>query len=403
MQVKSSPRKPRAKEPTVKKAKKPRTDFPSTNVSSPIRAPKQKIRQYAYNEDDNDEEDAFDVPRHPTRKKKARGYEDDGFVVNDDDLDGDFPPVRVARAIKTAHGKKPEHPMPSPEERVEQLDDNQSCTYIDFMTGARALRKEIMVAKDIRNPIFNDTVLQNMGLELPRDLDEMLLLPEIRPEMVERYGKRFMPLITNSRKLYKGNVPGRRILPTIRQTVHRVAAEDEDDDGEILDPNHQNIIDLCSEGESEGEAAPAIEDTESNYFDSEDDEDDGDLHTSHHFAQHIDPEVEAFNNRMTQLGPAVPKSAKASGAPSARGGSKAPAAKKGKTFRRNGSGSFGGKSYGGIKKRAAKASGGRTSGGTGTTKKAATGSRRAGAPGGGEPSGGGALPGPWSVIMAMPT
>ncbi|KAH6388858.1 DNA helicase [Parastagonospora nodorum] len=404
MQVRSSPRKPRAKEPAAKKAKKPRTDFPSTNVSSPIRAPKQKIRQYAYSMDDNDEDEAFDAPRHPTRKKKARGYEDDGFVVDDDDLDGDFPPVRVARSVKTAQGKKPECPMPSPEERVEQLDDNQSCTYIDFMTGARKLRKEIMVAKDIRNPIFNDTVLQNMGLELPKDLDEMLLLPEIRPEMVERYGKRFMPLITNSRKLYRGNVPERRILQSIGQTKHSVVDEDDDDDdGEILDPNHQNIIDLCSEGEGEGEgeAAPAIEDTESNYFDSEDD--DGDLHTSHHFAQHIDPEVEAFNNRMTQLGPAVPKSTKVSGASSARVGSRAPAAKKGKTFRRNGSGSFGGKSYGGVKKRAAKVSGGRASGGTGTTKKAATGSRRGGAPGGGEPSGGGALPGSWGVIMAMPT
>ncbi|KAH4101927.1 hypothetical protein HBH98_135810 [Parastagonospora nodorum] len=106
---------------------------------------------------------------------------------------------------------------------------------------------------------------------------------------------------------------------------------------------------------------------------------------------------------MTQLGPAVPKSTKVSGASSARVGSRAPAAKKGKTFRRNGSGSFGGKSYGGVKKRAAKVSGGRASGGTGTTKKAATGSRRGGAPGGGEPSGGGALPGSWGVIMAMPT
>jgi bloom syndrome protein len=356
--------------------------------------PKQTIRQYAYNEDDNDEDDAFDVPCHPTRQKKVRGFEADGFVVNDVGSDSDFPPVRVAKTAKAAQVKKPGRPIPSTDERIDQLDDKQSCTFIDFMTGARKLRKEIMLAKDHRVPIFNDTVLQNMGLELPRDLDEMLLLPEIKPEMVERYGKRFLPLVTNSRRLYRGNVPERRYLQILRQTAQVIVDDDEDDDGEVLDPNHQNIIDLCSDGE-----APVVaEDFESNYYDSEDDDDDGELHISHHFTQHVDPDVEAFNNQMTQLGPAVPKSAKASRAPVARGGSRAPAAKKGKTFRRNGSGSFGGKSFGGVKKRAAKGSGSRASGSTGATKKAASGGRK-----GGEPSGGGTLPATWGTIMAMPT
>jgi bloom syndrome protein len=390
LQVRASPRKPRAKETAAKKSKKARTEYPSTNVSSPIRAPKQTIRQYAYKEDDDEDDETFDAPRHPVRKKKARGYEDDGFVVDDDDFDKEFAPVRVAKPTKTAKVKRPGPPIPSADERVDAMDDKQQCTFIDFMTGARKLRREITAEKGHREPIFNDTVLQNMGLELPTDLDEMSCLPGIKQEMLERYGKRFMPLIRNSKRLYRGNVPERRYLQPLPQTVNDV--DEQEDDDEVLDPNHQNIIDLCSDGE----AIPVEEDSESNYFDSDDEEDDGgELHISHYFTQHVDPEVEAFNNQMTQLGPAVPKSAKASRATAPRGGSNAPTARKGKAYRRSGSGSVG-KSFAGVKKGAPKGTNSRASGGAGTAKKATTSGRR------GQPSGG-TLPGNWGSIMAMPT
>jgi bloom syndrome protein len=392
MQVRSSPRKSRAKEPAAKKTKKQRTEIPSTNVSSPIRAPKQKIRQYAYNGDYDDEDDAFDVPRHPTHKQRAHGFEVDDFVANDDDIDGDFPPIRVARPSKSAKSKALGHPITT-DERVDELNDEQQCTFIDFMTGARKLRREIMAEKGHREPIFNDTVLQEMGLELPTDVDEMQVIPGIRPEMVNRYGKRFLPLVRNSRELYRGNVPGRRHLPLRQYTLHQVDDAEHEED-EVLDPNHQNIIDLCSDDE----AAIVAEDFESNYFDSdEDDDDDGEMHISHHFTQHVDPEVIAFNHRMTQLGPAVPKTTNTTRTLATRGGSKASNAKKGKAPRRNGSGSFG-KSYAGVKKRATKGSTGRASGSTGAAKKAVGNSRQ-----GGGNSGGGTLAAPWSSIMAMPT
>jgi bloom syndrome protein len=386
MQVRSSPRKPRAKEPAAKKTKKQRTDYPSTNVSSPVRAPKQKIRQFAY-EENNEEEDAFDAPRHPMRKQTARGYEDDGFVVDDDDFDGDFRPVRVATSMKgTGKAKGLGRPITT-DERVGELDTDQQCTFIDFMTGSRKLRREIMAEKGHREPIFNDTVLQEMGLELPTDLDEMRVIPGIRSEMLDRYGKRFLSLIKNSRRLYRGNVPERRHLQPLQQNLHDFGIP-EDDEDEILDPNHQNIIDLCSDGE----VPLAIEESESNYFDSDDDDDD-DVHISHHFTQHVDPEVAAFNNRMTQLGPVVPKTTSKPRPSAPRGGSKAPGARKGKPSRRSGSGSFG-KPYAGVKKRAAKGSSSRASGGTAATKKAGSGGRRQAS------SGGGNL---WGSIMAMPT
>jgi bloom syndrome protein len=320
------------------------------------------------------------------RKQNARGYQNNGCVV-DDDFGGDFPPVRVAKTTKGGvKAKSLGRPITS-DERVAELDDEQSCIFIDFMTGARKLRKDIMAEKGLRGePIFNDIILQEIGLELPADLDEMRAIPGIRLEMVDRHGRRFLPLIKNSRKLYRGNVPKRRHL----QHLHEELAT-EDDEDEILDPNHVNVIDLCSDGE----APPDVEESVSNYFDSDDDsdDDDDDVHTSHHFTDNIDPEVAAFNDRMTKLGPLVPKTTGNSRAPASRGGSKAPGARKGKP-RRSGSGNFS-KSYSGVKKRTAKGTSSRASGAAGTTKKAASGGRKGGS------NGAGTLK--WGSVMAMPT
>lgn len=353
--------------------------------------PKQTIRTYAYNDEDDDES-SFDAPRHPTRKQKGRAYQKA-------DSTNEFPPVRVANSSKTANAKKGLGAPIITDERLAELDDIQLCQVIDFMTGAKEQRGKIMAAKGHREAIFSDIVLREMALELPMDLDEMRAIPGIKPEMVDRYGKRFLPLITNTRELYDGNVPRRRYLKPFRRGLQDFAEIENDDnevedEDEVMDPNHVNIIDLCSDGE----APPVAEESDSNYFDSDDDEDDdGEAHISHHFTQQKDPEVEAFNSRMNQLGPAVPKTASASRAPTSRGGSKVPGTRQGKATRRNGSGSFG-KSFGGVKKRTAKASGSRPSGGASSTKNTAGAGRKGGGQGGG-----GTLPQTWGSVMAMPT
>ncbi|KAH7085382.1 hypothetical protein BKA63DRAFT_458851 [Paraphoma chrysanthemicola] len=396
LQVRSSPRKPRAKEPVSKKPKKQRNDYPSTNVSSPVRAPKQTIRQFAYNADD-DEDDAFDAPRHPLRGQPARSYRNDGFVVADDHFDDGFAPIREAKSSKARKTKALGAPI-TVDERMAELDDEQQCILIDFVTGAKSKRKEIMLQKGHREPIFTDTVLQEMGLELPMSLDEMRAIPGIRPEMVTRYGSRFLPLVENTRDLFGTNIPTRRYLSARRGVARRTVQQDEDDEDVVADPNRVNVIDLCSGSEAEN-AVVAAEDFESDYSDSDQDDEQGEPQVSHHFLGQVDPEVAAFNDRMSQLGPAVPKQASTARAP--RGGSKGPGAKKGKTFRRSGSGSYG-KAYPGVKKRAAKGSNSRTSGGTGATKKAATSARAGGGSGGGGTGRGGGG-NPWSTIMAMPT
>lgn len=232
-----------------------------------------------------------------------------------------------------------------------------------------------------------------MGLDLPQDLNEMRAIRGIRPEMVELYGKQFLPLIENSRSCYGEEAPVPR-NPAIRRRPavrSHVIHELSEDDEEIDDQNHRLVVDLCSDAEE----IPGDVELESNYsFDDDDDEEDDDdaLHTSHHFTPSHDPQVAAFNSRYTQAaGPGAPT---AKAAPS-RAGSKAPGAGfKKKSFRRKGSGSFG-NSYGGVKKRAPKAS---ASGGAAAPKRGAGGASRRG---GGASGGGGA--GAWSSIMAMPT
>ncbi|KAI1512506.1 ATP-dependent DNA helicase hus2/rqh1 [Pyrenophora tritici-repentis] len=389
LQVRSSPRKARAKAPVVKKTKKQRTQFPSTNVPSPVRGSKRKIRSFAL----NDDEDAFDVPRHPTRKKTTRGYETDDFVVDDAGDDG-FAPIRVAKPSRATKAKGLGTPITS-DQRTAELTEFQHDVLHDFTTGAKQLRQTIQQKKGHREAIFTDTVLREMGLDLPRNLDEMKTIPGIRPEMVDLYGTQFLALINNTRSFYGDGVPiPRNPLLRNRQAQRRVVHEivDDDDDEEVDDQNHRLVVDLCSE--EEDEVVPPAEEfeEESDYGEiDEDDDDDGVVRTSHHFSQFQNPDVADFNSRYTQLGGGAAPSTKTAKAPAARGGSKASGSgyrKKGPS-RKRASGSFG-KSFGGVKKRAPKESGSRASGGaSAATKKP---------PAGGSKGGGG---GGW--IMAMPT
>ncbi|KAF2129924.1 hypothetical protein P153DRAFT_431010 [Dothidotthia symphoricarpi CBS 119687] len=392
LQVRASPRKTKAKEPVAKKPKKQRSDCPSTYVSSPVRAPKQTIRQYTYNQDDDEEDEAYyDKPRHPTRNQKARARE-----VNDNDSDvAEFAPVRVAKPVKATKAKGLGVPI-TVDQRTTGLSDVQRDILRDFMEGAKATRTYIMNEKGHRgNPIFTDTVLREMGLELPSDLDEMRAIPGIRPEMVDMYGRRFFALIKNTRGCYGDEAPVRKYLPARRtQVVHEVSDDDDDEYGQPEDPNHRVVVDLCASDEDE---VPAAVEDESDYSYDDDDDDDGAVHTSHHFTQHADPEVEAFNRTMTQL--QAPTSASTTKAPASRSGSKAPGAgyKKGRFARK--SGSFGKPS--GVRKRTAgKSSSSRASGGgSGPTRRPTGGGSRKG----GGAGAGGNQGGQWASIMAMPT
>ena len=369
-----------------------------------MRGNKQKIRSFAYNQnddddddDDDDDEDVFDAPRHPTRKPANRSFQADSFVGDDDG----FAPVREAKPLKVTKAKKLGTPITT-DQRTAELTELQSDVLRDFMTGAKRMRTSIQERKGHREAIFTDTVLREMGLDLPRNLDEMKTIPGIRPEMVDRYGKSFLKLINNTRNFYGDDTPVPR-NPQLRKkqaqssrTVYKI--DDNDDDEEVDDQNHRLVVDLCGDDDDDDDVeevdVPNAEEfgDDSSYGDLDyDDDGDGEVYTSHHFSHAPNADVAEFNNRYTQLGGgAAPVSKAAAKAPAARSGYK----KKG-AFKKKTSGNFGNKSFGGVKKRAARGSSSRASAG------ASSRPRGGGAGGGG--GGGGGPAGGWGSIMAMPT
>jgi bloom syndrome protein len=313
-------------------------------------------------------------------------------------VDDDFAPIRVAKSSRATKAKGMGAPITT-DQRTQGLTEFQSDVLRDFMDGAKQLRKGIEEKKSHREAIFTDTVLREMGLDLPMDLDEMKTIPGIRPEMVDLYGRQFLVLINNTRNFYGDDtpVPSNPQLRNLRRQQSRVIHEIDDDDEEVVDQNHRLVVDLCSEDEDEEEEIPVAQDSEEESFygdfDDEDDDDDGAVHTSHHFSQAPNPDVAAFNNRYTQLGggaaPSIPKVTKA---PAARGRLKASGSgyKKG-SFRKRAS--FG-KSAAGVKKRASKGSSSRASGGATTASKASSRGPR---------GGGAGAPSAWNGVLAMPT
>lgn len=345
-------------------------EYPSTNVSSPVRAPKQKIQSYAYQPDEDEDEDYFEAPRHPARKTKTAGK------FSDDAIHREFAPVRVAKSVKSSNMQALGNPITS-DDRLADLTEHQHDILLAFVNEAKAIRQDIMSNRGHRQPIFSDTILREFGLELPRSLDEMRLIPGVRAEMVDQYGKRFMSLINNTRSCYGADPPSRKYLPKTRHRRTKPVVDEDDDAGEVVeDPNREicEVIDLCV---SDTENVPVESETETDYSvdgdEYEDEEADDGVHTSHHFTQHLDSDVEAFNHRMSQLGPMVPKSTAASRAPASRSKSKAPFAKKGQFSRRSGSMGQAGRSSSGVKKRTAKGGGSRASAGPSVARKASSG------------------------------
>jgi bloom syndrome protein len=364
--VRASPSTKRAAGPLKKQTR----NVPSTNVSSPVRAPKQSIRQFTYAGDDEEDEDYYDKPQHPTRNQRAHGHLQTNIGDDDSDSNSGFAPVRQAKPIKRTAPKGLGNPIIA-DERTAGLSELQTDVLRDFLDGAKNLRQAIMVDKGYRQAIFSDTILREMGLQLPKTLKQMSAIKGIRPEMVELYGKRFLPLIENTRGCYAGQLPKLTKINSRRPPT----PVDEDDEERPMDKNHQIVIDLCDSGD---EITANHSEDESNYSfvdDDDDQDDDAGFHTSHHFTQQVDPEVEAYNRRMAEIqGPS--------------GGGSASASKANKKTRQpRSSTSYNKSKYSGVKKRT-------SSGG----KRPKGGHRKSGGNGGG--SGGGSS---WGGIMAMPT
>ncbi len=309
----------------------------STNVSSPIQAASSRKRVAQRN-------------IHETKNElHANGYYRDSFVVGDDTYDNDdeddedygddFEPVRVAGSSRK-NKKRELGPPITVDQKMAELDDIHQGVVQQFLENAKELGKEILLKRNLREPPFTDTVLREMAIDFPPNLDRMHQIPGIKPEMVRLYGNRFLKLIKEAHEFYQGAMN--------THVNERINQRRKDRDH---DPNHENVINLISEDEAEDDE----------YGDVDFDEDSDEGEQSGYFSSGVkDAEVEAFNARFSQTQaskamapPPVPKlraSASSSDArPRPAGESKGRYSKGG--FRKRSGGYSRGKSTGGVSKK----------------------------------------------------
>ena len=166
---------------------------------------------------------------------------------------------------------------------MERLDDMHRAVVEDFVYRAKEECSKIMVAKDLRVVPFTDTMFRDMAIHFTITSDEMLQkIHGINQEKVKLYGKHFIKLVKKCKQSYDDMMAQGNELPN--------------------DPNAQNVIDLISDDEDEGD-----NDEYGSVDESDFEEDDGE--PSAYFQQA--PEVEAFNARVAASQP-MPKPQKAS-------------------------------------------------------------------------------------------
>jgi bloom syndrome protein len=134
---------------------------------------------------------------------------------------------------------------------------------------------------------FSDTILRQMAIRLVTSKRDMLLIPDIKPEMVRLHGDVFLMILQNLRT----------------HTGFQEDSESDEDEQRPMDPNHQNVIDLVSDEEEEDEYGG----------DSAFDDDDGDEEPdgpSQYFQMPAKPAaVMKFNQKFTQAQESVGKKA----------------------------------------------------------------------------------------------
>ncbi|KKK27278.1 hypothetical protein ARAM_001944 [Aspergillus rambellii] len=179
----------------------------STNVSSPVQSAHQRqLARYRYNGMDGDESDS------------------------DRDSDG-FERIRIAGDRKKNKTNLP-GPRITQDRRFDQLDSLHKAVAEDFMVYAKAYCQDLVLNKGLRNQPFTDTVLREMVIVFPKDKTELLQIPGIDGDKVQRYGDRILKLIRDTQRRYT-----------------ELKKDRDDIDGVVPDPNHHNVVNISSSDE----------------------------------------------------------------------------------------------------------------------------------------------------------
>jgi bloom syndrome protein len=197
--------------PAAKRAPKSRSEpYPSTAVTSPLTPSsrgKQPAKQQYEEEDDfmapdsEDEEDAFE-PMSARGRSKPNAV---GILG---------PPITL-------------------DDRMAALPEIHRVLIHQFVDEAKKLEEKIRNRTAARKPFFTEANLREMAIRWTVTLADMRRIPDINVERVDSYGNKFLPMIQRYYNNYNGMV--------------------ETDDDVDIDPNHQDVIDLVTDGEEDEE------------------------------------------------------------------------------------------------------------------------------------------------------
>ncbi|KAH8815331.1 hypothetical protein F5884DRAFT_771968 [Xylogone sp. PMI_703] len=230
--------------------------YPSTMLTSPIQP----------------------APRKRNDANKGRFQE-----TFDDDVESDdgFEPVRDSSSFSRQRQQPSRLGPPITADSMQALPELHQVMVHQFVDAARDIERDIQIKQDIRRPLFTTRDYREMAINWTSTLEAMSEIPGIDREKVRRYGSKFLKLIEEY------------------HTNYDVAMGMNEDDRDI-DPNHQNVIDLVSDGEDYGEyGSDSFIDDGDLEFDEDINLDDGEVPSSY-FDRPSHRESEgAFGRSMT--------------------------------------------------------------------------------------------------------
>lgn len=172
----------------------------STCISSPVRAGPRQSRKgksiAKFFDDEAVAEDDEDVGSD-ARDLDENGYEQDGFVVDDNEDEDDYfdPPVvtsRRQRRQRTLDELGSHNPSIT---TGQVLDDIHEMMTAEFLERAKKLEEETRNSRGLRRPIFTEAQMKQMAALWADNLDKMSRISGIDVDKVNKFGSRFIPLV----------------------------------------------------------------------------------------------------------------------------------------------------------------------------------------------------------------
>ncbi|KAK4239711.1 hypothetical protein C8A03DRAFT_13929 [Achaetomium macrosporum] len=275
---------------------------PSTNVSSPVPAVSKRRKSKSVATTLLDEEDS-DGESNAVRDLTAHGYDKDGFVVSDQEMEEDaFDPVPLRR-------------RPPPKRRQQTLDElgppisRDPCleeAHIDdihrdiveaFVETAHEMDENVRNKHGLRRPIFTEQQYREMAIRWTTTVALMYTIRGVDKSKVDLYGAKFASLVQQFHKQYQemmgqaaqSSSAAAEIAPKKSKKKEFVDLISDDEDYAISEPRSVRFRrgqEVYSEGEDHDgdEGEDELEEEVVDEGEDDEDEDEEALEASRYFA-----------------------------------------------------------------------------------------------------------------------